>query len=82
MASKQPTAPVQAAAIPSLLYSRRWQTEFGYATNLKFVEEKIRIHKYLRPTPATPNQVQLDLRTMVLRVRGSHPDRRQALGPA
>ena len=41
-----------------------------YAKNLKFVEEEIRIHGELRPTLATPNQVRLDLRTMVLRDYG------------
>jgi hypothetical protein len=38
-----------------------------YAKNLKFVDEEIKIHDELRPTLATPNQVRLDLRTMVLR---------------
>src|SRR5450756_1720930 len=41
-----------------------------YARNLKFVEEEIKIHGELRPTLATPNQVRLDLRTMVLRDYG------------
>ena len=41
-----------------------------YAKNLKFVEEEIKIHDELRPTLATPNQVRLDLRTMVLRDYG------------
>ena len=41
-----------------------------YAKNLKFVEEEIKIHDDLRPTLATPNQVRLDLRTMVLRDYG------------
>lgn len=41
-----------------------------YARNLKFVDEEIKIHEDLRPTLATPNQVRLDLRTMVLRDYG------------
>jgi poly(3-hydroxyalkanoate) synthetase len=41
-----------------------------YAKNLKFVEEEIRIHEDLRPALATPNQVRLDLRTMLLREYG------------
>ena len=41
-----------------------------YARNLRFVEEEIRIHGELRPALATPNQVRLDLRTMVLRDYG------------
>jgi hypothetical protein len=41
-----------------------------YAKNLKFVEEEIKIHGELRPALATPNQVRLDLRTMVLRDYG------------
>ena len=41
-----------------------------YARNLKFVEEEIKIHGELRPRLATPNQVRLDLRTMVLRDYG------------
>ena len=41
-----------------------------YAKNLKFVEEEIKIHDELRPVLATPNQVRLDLRTMVLRDYG------------
>ena len=41
-----------------------------YARNFKFVEEEITIHGELRPTLATPNQVRLDLRTMVLRDYG------------
>jgi polyhydroxyalkanoate depolymerase len=41
-----------------------------YAKNLKFVEEEIRIHEDLRPALATPNQVRLDLRTMLLRDYG------------
>jgi polyhydroxyalkanoate depolymerase len=44
-----------------------------YARNLKFVEEEIRIHAELRPQLATPNQVRLDLRTMLLRDYGK-PD--------
>jgi polyhydroxyalkanoate depolymerase len=44
-----------------------------YARNLKFVEEEIRIHAELRPSLATPNQVRLDLRTMMLRDYGK-PD--------
>ena len=41
-----------------------------YARNLRFLDEEIRIHQDLRPTLATPNQVRLDLRTMVLRDYG------------
>ena len=41
------------------------------AKNLKFVEEDIKIHNDLRPTLATPNQVRLGLRTMVLRDYGT-----------
>src|SRR5258708_21405074 len=41
-----------------------------YAKNLKFVEEEIKINNELRPKLATPNQVRLDLRTMVLRDYG------------
>jgi len=41
-----------------------------YAKNLKFVEEEIKIHGELRPELATPNQMRLDLRTMVLRDYG------------
>lgn len=41
-----------------------------YARNLKFVEEEIRIRADLRPKLATPNQVRLDLRTMLLRDYG------------
>jgi poly(3-hydroxyalkanoate) synthetase len=44
-----------------------------YARNLKFVEEEIRIHAELRPQLATPSQVRLDLRTMLLRDYGK-PD--------
>lgn len=42
-----------------------------YARNAKFVEEEIKIHDELRPALATPNQVRLDLRTMVLRDYGT-----------
>ena len=42
-----------------------------YARNLKFVEEEIKIHERLRPALATPNEVRLDLRTMVLRDYGT-----------
>lgn len=41
-----------------------------YATNLKFVEQEIKIHAHRRPELATPNRVRLDLRTMVLRDYG------------
>ena len=41
-----------------------------FAKNIKFAEEEIKIHDELRPTLATPNQVRLDLRTMVLRDYG------------
>ena len=40
-------------------------------TNLKFVDEEIKIHENLRPTLATPNRVRLDLRSMVLRDYGA-----------
>jgi hypothetical protein len=42
-----------------------------YAWNLKFVDEEIKIHDELRPALATPNQMRLDLRTMVLRDYGT-----------
>jgi hypothetical protein len=38
---------------------------------LKFVEGEIRIRSDLRPALATPNQVRLDLRTMLLREYGT-----------
>ena len=41
-----------------------------YMKNLKFIEQEIKIHDELRPVLATPNQVRLDLRTMVLRDYG------------
>lgn len=41
-----------------------------YARNLRFVEEEIKIHDHLRPRLATPNEVRLELRTMVLRDYG------------
>ncbi len=41
-----------------------------YAKNLKFAEEEIKIHDELRPKLATPNQIRIDLRTMVLRDYG------------
>ena len=41
-----------------------------YARNINFIEEEIKIHDELRPILATPNQVRLDLRTMVLREYG------------
>jgi len=41
-----------------------------YARNINFIEEEIKIHDELRPKLATPNQVRLDLRTMVLRDYG------------
>jgi poly(3-hydroxyalkanoate) synthetase len=41
-----------------------------YAKNIKFVEEEIKIHEELRPTLATPNQVRLNLRTMLFREYG------------
>jgi len=41
-----------------------------YARNINFIEEEIKIHDELRPMLATPNQVRLDLRTMVLRDYG------------
>jgi polyhydroxyalkanoate depolymerase len=42
----------------------------AYAKNLKFVEEDIKVRHELRPVLATPNQMRLDLRTMVLRDYG------------
>jgi hypothetical protein len=45
-----------------------------YAKNLKFVDEEIKIHGELRPKLATPNQVRLNLRTMVLRDYGKPGD--------
>ncbi|MGO9005306.1 MAG: alpha/beta fold hydrolase [Beijerinckiaceae bacterium] len=42
----------------------------AYAKALKFAEEEVKIHGELRPVLATPNQVRLDLRTMVLRDYG------------
>ena len=41
-----------------------------YAKNVKFAEEEIKIHGELRPKLATPNQIRIDLRTMVLRDYG------------
>lgn len=41
-----------------------------YVKNLEFVEEEIKIREYLRPKLATPNEIRLDLRTMVLRDYG------------
>lgn len=41
------------------------------ARNLKFVDEEIRIHAHQRPALATPNQVRLDLRSMVVRDYGT-----------
>src|ERR1700690_3349956 len=41
-----------------------------FAKNIKFAEEEIKIHDELQPALATPNQVRLDLRTMVLRDYG------------
>jgi poly(3-hydroxyalkanoate) synthetase len=41
-----------------------------YAKNVKFAEEEIKIHDELRPKLATPNQIRIDLRTMVLRDYG------------
>jgi poly(3-hydroxyalkanoate) synthetase len=41
-----------------------------YVKNLSFVEEEMRIHGDLLPALATPNEVRLDLRTMVLRDYG------------
>src|SRR5271166_6455892 len=41
-----------------------------YADNMKFAGEEMKIHGELRPRLATPNQVRLDLRTMVLRDYG------------
>ena len=41
-----------------------------YVKNLKFIKEEIKIYDELRPVLATPNQVRLDLRTMVLRDYG------------
>lgn len=45
--------------------------ELLYSKNLKFVDEEFQIHNELRLPPlATPNEVRLDLRTMVLRDYG------------
>jgi poly(3-hydroxyalkanoate) synthetase len=44
--------------------------ELLYSKNLKFVDEEFEIHNELRPSLATPNQMRLDLRTMVLRDYG------------
>jgi polyhydroxyalkanoate depolymerase len=41
-----------------------------HAKNLKFVEEEIKIHEELRPSLATPNEVRLNLRTMLLHEYG------------
>jgi poly(3-hydroxyalkanoate) synthetase len=41
-----------------------------YVRNLKFLQEEIKLHAELRPKLATPSQVRLDLRTMVLRDYG------------
>jgi len=41
-----------------------------YARNLKFVEEEMKINGELRPSLATPNQMRLELRSMVLRDYG------------
>ena len=41
-----------------------------YARNINFIEEEIKIHDELRPRLATPNQIRLNLRTMVLRDYG------------
>ncbi|WP_296707400.1 alpha/beta fold hydrolase [Rhodoblastus sp.] len=38
-----------------------------YAKNFKFMSEEVKIHHELRPMLATPNQVLLDLRTMLFR---------------
>ena len=51
-----------------------------YAKNLKFAEEEIKIHDELSPKLATPNQIRIDLRTMVLRdygKPGGHSDARR-----
>ncbi|WP_028231780.1 hypothetical protein [Paraburkholderia mimosarum] len=45
------------------------ESEF-YVRNLKFVEEEIRIREELKPKLATPNEMRLDLRTMLLRDYG------------
>ena len=72
--------PLQASDLPVLSVPAFWPMVMAaslleqgaelYAKNLKFVEEEIKIHGDLRPTLATPNQVRLDLRTMVLRDYG------------
>jgi polyhydroxyalkanoate depolymerase len=41
-----------------------------FVKNIEFVEEEIKIHDELRPSLATPNQVRLNLRTMLLREYG------------
>jgi poly(3-hydroxyalkanoate) synthetase len=73
-------APVKAAALsmtsvpalwPMAMAAALWEQGVQLAArNLKFVEEDIKIHASLRPRLATPNQVRLDLRTMVLRDYG------------
>ncbi len=73
-------SPVKAAALsmtsvpafwPMTMAAALWEQGVQLAVkNLKFVEEDIRIHAHLRPKLATPNQVRLDLRTMVLRDYG------------
>ena len=56
---------------PMAMAAALWEQGAELVTkNLKFVEEDIKIHNDLRPMLATPNQVRLDLRTMVLREYG------------
>ena len=71
---------VKSADLPALSVPAFWPMAMAmtmfedgvdlYAKNLKFVGEEIKIHDELRPSLATPNQVRLDLRTMVLRDYG------------
>lgn len=46
------------------------ELEAFYSNNFRFVEEELNIHGALRPLLATPNEVRLNLRTMVLRDYG------------
>jgi len=71
---------VKSADLPALSVPAFWPMAMAmtmfedgvdlYAKNLKFVGEEIKIHDELRPSLATPSEVRLDLRTMVLRDYG------------
>ncbi len=77
MPSKQP---VPASDMPSMSVPAFWPLAMAaslldegaelYVKNLKFIQEEIKIHGELRPALATPNEVRLDLGTMVLRDYG------------